>query len=317
MPAPINIFGAATTLSQWGLAPTAAQLQTHTALATRTLVPDETHLRRAAAWLHMLFTHRPPQVEAHSLAAVLDEKSNLVHRLAHRHVPALGAELDLPDSPLYPIDAAARFLPPPSATPSPHLTALRQTVAALDLSVVPPSGADTAWHDNRRRLQQLILHDNPHRFLTWPVIINSMFMNDPAVAAPELATLQSQPDYATRWDAALREDPPRRTGPHPPAPRLLPQPYPPRLQPPATRPPHRPCPDHPRIRWRLRLHLPPRLSPGLPRPLHHFRLAGILRPATLLPRRVGLSPRRRPCRPKSRHPLPLLPGRPSRPPAAA
>jgi hypothetical protein len=222
MPNPAQLFSsdAAALLAEWGLAPTTQQSQIHTALATRSLLPDEAHLRQAAAWLAVLFQHHQthPRFGPHVLAAVLDEKSALLHRLAYRHVPRLGAELEHPDSPLHAIDAAARFLPDASAVTSPHMAALRQTLAALALPDTPPPGADPAWHDNRRRLQQLILHDNPARFLTWPVILNSMFMNDLSVAAPELAALQAQPDYATRWQPALREDAlgaPARTPLHP------------------------------------------------------------------------------------------------------
>ncbi len=192
----------------WGIMPSELELGIHRALSSRTLKPDDNHLRAAAAWLHRLMAHHlaHSRYEGWTLAEVLGEKTALVLRMAYQHVPALAAELELPDSPLHAIEAAARFLPPYPPAPSRHLEALRQAVAAIDLPVETPAGADPTWHANRRRLQQLVLQDNPARFLSWPVVMNSMFMNNAGVAGPELAALQARADYAMRWLPALRED---------------------------------------------------------------------------------------------------------------
>jgi hypothetical protein len=163
-------------------------------------VPDEAGLRGAAEWLGALYGRIPARY-----LGQLADKSALVLRMARRHVPQLADELEGPDSPLSAIEEAARFMPPPLVE-SPTLAALRKTIAELDLPSETPIGADAAWHDNRRRLQQLILEDNPHRFLTWPVIVNSMFMSDEAVAAAEMAALEARADYAARWLPALHED---------------------------------------------------------------------------------------------------------------
>jgi hypothetical protein len=207
---PDRLFSAdgAAVLAAWGLAATDQELSLHNALTVRKLTPDESHLRAAAAWLGRVFAYHGlhPRFDEYSLARVLGEKCAMLVRMAHRHVPALGSELEGDDSPLRPIEAAARFIPPVRPATSRHLARLRREVAAIELRDSPPAGADVDWHDNRRRLRDLVLQDTPARFLTWPVLINTMFMDDSSTAAPELRALQARPDYAIRWLPALRED---------------------------------------------------------------------------------------------------------------
>src|SRR5664279_4089022 len=89
-------------LARWSLTPTPEQFRLHQQLATCTLTPDATTLRQAASWLGILQARNQvdPQFDPQDLAATLDEKSALVHRLAYRHVPEIAAELETTASPL-------------------------------------------------------------------------------------------------------------------------------------------------------------------------------------------------------------------------
>lgn len=194
--------------ADWHLEITPEQQQLHQALATRTLKPTEANLHHAANWIATLFRHNQSNscFDFFELATTLEEKSSLIHRMAYAHVPLIAGELESATSPLYPVDAAARFLPTAIEEAAGPVVELRAAIIRQALPEAVPPGSDLVWHQNRRRLQQLVLHDNPARFLTWPVIINSMFMNDAEIAGPELVELLRQPDFTTRWRPALQED---------------------------------------------------------------------------------------------------------------
>ncbi|MFL5844107.1 MAG: hypothetical protein ACJ762_05375 [Solirubrobacteraceae bacterium] len=70
------------------------------------------------------------------------------------------------------------------------------------------------WADVRRRLVGNVLHDDPRRFLTWPEIRETMFVDaiEPYVPV-EYAALRADAGWSTRWRTAIEEDPsgcPRR-----------------------------------------------------------------------------------------------------------
>jgi len=67
----------------------------------------------------------------------------------------------------------------------------------------PPS--ETEWMDNVQRLRQLVLSDNPRRFLRWDVILRSMFVNHAPYIDAELSYLRGRPDWEARWERAVLE----------------------------------------------------------------------------------------------------------------
>lgn len=92
---------------------------------------------------------------------------------------------------------------------APHVRALRREIVALDpidaSARSPTIGA--FWNDRRRRLRQLLLREDPLRFLTWDVIATGMTMGNHAWVRTELRSLQHSPDWTTRWRPVLNEDP--------------------------------------------------------------------------------------------------------------
>jgi hypothetical protein len=199
-------------LKEWGAS--GEELRLHGALGSRTLRPVEEEMRPAAAWLRKVFAENEKR-EAFNrleLAEALGEKGALVLRMAYRHVPAMAGEVE---GVLRGIDETGRLLPVRSEALRPHVEALRRALAAIDLPKEMPPGADLTWHENRLKLKELVLGDDPLRFLTWPVVINSMFMNDAGIARPELDALRKRADFDARWQMALKEDAlgaPARTG---------------------------------------------------------------------------------------------------------
>ncbi|HEY4330702.1 MAG TPA: hypothetical protein VGN88_13260 [Phycisphaerae bacterium] len=195
-------------LAEWGMEATAEHVRVHEALAARKVTPDEKNLRAAAEWLGAIFERNriSPLFDAFDLAEVLGEKSAMVLRVAQQHAPGLALELEGAGSAIHGIEAAARFLPAAGPGEGMRAEKLRERVAAIELPEAAAAGADATWHENRRRLQQLVMRQNPARFLSWPVIMNSMFMNDAKIAGAELAVLKGRGDYGLRWNGALRED---------------------------------------------------------------------------------------------------------------
>lgn len=86
--------------------------------------------------------------------------------------------------------------------------ALQQRVAALSGldCLVTESAAMTEWINYRKRLRELVLYDDPRRFLQWDVIRNTMFLGSPPYIAGELGSLRSSPRWRDRWRRALHED---------------------------------------------------------------------------------------------------------------
>ena len=67
------------------------------------------------------------------------------------------------------------------------------------------------WSGNLGRLRELVLEDDPRRFLRWDVIQRTMFVRYAGYIRHELAALRRRPDWNLRWRPALIES---RTG-HP------------------------------------------------------------------------------------------------------
>jgi hypothetical protein len=72
---------------------------------------------------------------------------------------------------------------------------------------MPPSQAE--WAGNMIRLRELVLNDNPRRFLRWDVVRASMFVTHPRYIQRELSFLRRQPigtaDWNSRWRQAIEE----------------------------------------------------------------------------------------------------------------
>jgi len=85
--------------------------------------------------------------------------------------------------------------------------ALRNAVADL-----PPVGT-SEWANNESRLRQLLLDSDPEEFLSWDVMIKTMFVRNQTYTEFELKCLREQPDWESRWQQAIRESPVGRPAP--------------------------------------------------------------------------------------------------------
>jgi len=97
-------------------------------------------------------------------------------------------------------------LPPPSSTELEMVAELKSRFQKLPLIPVenmPPSEAE--WAANMQRLRQLVLNDDPRRFLRWDVVRSTMFVTHPAYIQKELNYLKKQPDWNNRWRQAIKE----------------------------------------------------------------------------------------------------------------
>jgi hypothetical protein len=88
--------------------------------------------------------------------------------------------------------------------------ALRTTI--LDLPPIASTGlADVSattdpWTETRQAIRDLLLREDPAKFLTWRPIISTMFIDCADYASTELEELRRTPHWSDRWRPALRED---------------------------------------------------------------------------------------------------------------
>ena len=95
---------------------------------------------------------------------------------------------------------------PPSTEEERYLAALNATfrdLPQIDASEVPPSEAE--WMGRMARLRELVLRDDPRRFLRWDVVARTMFIRFAKYLPIELRFLKSRPDWTTRYREAIRE----------------------------------------------------------------------------------------------------------------
>ena len=99
-----------------------------------------------------------------------------------------------------------------------RLVQLRAEIGALHRTAAQAT-TTAHWAQGRRRLREAVLADDPQVFLTWPVIRDTMLVAGErhAYLAAELAALQAQDDWSSRWRSACEDD---GTGAPPPLPGL-------------------------------------------------------------------------------------------------
>jgi len=87
-----------------------------------------------------------------------------------------------------------------------HVARLKKEIAAIpvqDAENCCPS--EKIWKQNMNELRQMVLSDNPGRFLNWDVILKTMFVGNARYIMKELSFLQKKTDWADRWKGAIRE----------------------------------------------------------------------------------------------------------------
>lgn len=83
---------------------------------------------------------------------------------------------------------------------------LRADCGALPVAPIVGGTANANdWATAMNRLRHLTLHADPRAFLRWDVIIERMAVRHSPITPIELAALQARPDWASRWEPAIRE----------------------------------------------------------------------------------------------------------------
>src|SRR5690349_7350762 len=97
-----------------------------------------------------------------------------------------------------------RRLGEPTANQARLIDSLRRQIDLLPpLHTSDGSAALEQWTQNRRRLRELVLKDDPRRFLQWDVIRRTMFTGNAGYVATELKALQAAADWRDRWRPAI------------------------------------------------------------------------------------------------------------------
>lgn len=83
---------------------------------------------------------------------------------------------------------------------------LRQDFSALGkIEKEGQTNSEQIWINNMNRLYDLVLNDDPSRFLHWDVIQKAMFITNALYVSIELSFLKRQPTWRSRWKSALKE----------------------------------------------------------------------------------------------------------------
>lgn len=97
-------------------------------------------------------------------------------------------------------------LPPPSQNEKELVDELKFRFQNFSLSDKEETfNMQSAWLNNTRQLCDLILNDDPRRFLRWDIIQKSMFVTHPWYIQKELRYLRQKVDWGSKWKNVIRE----------------------------------------------------------------------------------------------------------------
>lgn len=101
-----------------------------------------------------------------------------------------------------------KSLPPESVGEKVLLEELRQVFDELPIeSPASFSDIEPQWAKNMRQLRELVLYDNPRRFLRWDVIQKTMFVDTALYIIKELRFLRQLTEWKDLWRNAIIESP--------------------------------------------------------------------------------------------------------------
>jgi len=69
------------------------------------------------------------------------------------------------------------------------------------------SNIEREWSSNIDRLICLIMNDDPRKFLTWDVVLSTMFVADQPYIPIEFRYLKNNPNWRKKWSKAIKESP--------------------------------------------------------------------------------------------------------------
>jgi hypothetical protein len=99
-------------------------------------------------------------------------------------------------------------LPAASETENRLVKEIRETFRDLTGSNTQHSGlCHTEGQENIARLRELVLNDDPRRFMRWDVILKTMSVAQAEYVRPEFNYLKNLADWDSRWRSAIDESP--------------------------------------------------------------------------------------------------------------
>ena len=100
-----------------------------------------------------------------------------------------------------------KSLPKPAPNEISLIEDLRREISMLP-DIVPQTNAEAEhiWINFRLRLREHILRDDPRNFLSWDVVLNTMFVDNDYYINQELKSLMASRDWETKWGKAIHED---------------------------------------------------------------------------------------------------------------
>ncbi len=96
------------------------------------------------------------------------------------------------------------------------ISELRETFKRLHpIEVDKKSLSEKIWLENGNRLRELVLKDDPRKFLRWDVVLDTMFVAYGKYIRKELDHLKHHREWGRRWRHAIRESRTGRPFPYP------------------------------------------------------------------------------------------------------
>lgn len=97
-------------------------------------------------------------------------------------------------------------LPPATDRDNKLVEELRSIFRELPcLNSASDSSSEQEWLNNMKLLRGMVLNHDPRKFLTWDVILRTMFVDNKRYISTELDFLRDLPDWDTRWREAIIE----------------------------------------------------------------------------------------------------------------
>lgn len=95
-----------------------------------------------------------------------------------------------------------RPLPPATGIEKTRIDSLREQFRGLSSDGIL---SEPAWAGYVQNLKRMVLNDDPRRFLRWPVVLESMFVNNFPYVERELEYLKRHAHWQQRWQPAIKE----------------------------------------------------------------------------------------------------------------
>jgi len=100
----------------------------------------------------------------------------------------------------------AKQLSPPTQKQSRLIEDLRSTFLTLSVEQTDSESVlSQTWLEFQKALKKEVAEQDPRSFLRWPVILNTMFPDDPEYLPIEFAVIRKDTEWLSRWKKAIQE----------------------------------------------------------------------------------------------------------------